>query len=125
MNIPEGILCTRTHEWVLEENNIAIIGLTDWQINKLGDIVVVELPECGVEFQKDECFGTIESVHEADELYMPISGTVVEVNEALINSPELINEDAFENWFIKVKPSDFQNDTEGLLEYSDYIDEMS
>ena len=124
MNIPEGILCSKTHEWVAEEDNLATIGLTDWAVEQLGDIVFVELPEVGSNFSKDEAFATIESVKAASEIYMPVSGVVVEVNEELINSPELINEDAFASWLIKVKPENFQEDSQGLMEYNDYKDEV-
>ena len=125
MNTPEGILCTRTHEWVLEDDNTVLIGLTDWRAQQLGDIVVIELPEANIEIEKDEIFATIESVREACELYMPVGGEIIEVNEKLINSPDLINEDSYKNWLIKIKPSNFQQDSEGLMEYNDYIDEVS
>ena len=125
MNIPDKILCARTHEWVSETEDGALIGLTDWSIQEMGDIVFIELPEVGSVFSKDEVFATIESVRSASEIYMPVGGEVIEVNEKLINSPELINEDAYESWFIKIKPDDFQEDSQGLMEYSDYIDEVS
>ena len=123
MDIPEGILCSRTHAWVLESDNEVTIGLTDWQAQQLGDIVFVELPEKDTEYSKDEVFATIESVRGACELYMPVECKVTDVNEQLINSPELINEDCYNNWLIKVKPYNFQEDSEGLIEYVDYIDE--
>ena len=90
MNIPEGILCSKTHEWVMEEDSQAVIGLTDWAVEQLGDIVFIELPEVGASFSKDEVFATIESVKAASEIYMPVGGEILEVNEELINSPELI-----------------------------------
>lgn len=124
MTIPEGILCSKTHEWVAQEDNIATIGLTDIIAQQAGDIVFIELPEVGTKFSKDEVFATFESVKAANEIYMPVSGEVIEVNETLINSPELINESAFEAWLIKVKPDNFQEDTQGLLEYIDYKDEI-
>ncbi len=124
MTIPEGILCSKTHEWVAQEENVAVIGLTDWAVEQLGDIVFVELPEVGSSFAKDEVFATIESVKAASEIYMPVGGEVVEVNEALINSPELINEDAFGSWLIKINPDNFQDDSQGLMEYDDYKDEV-
>ena len=124
MYLPDGILCSKTHEWVSEEENIAIIGLTDWVIEQLGDIVFIELPEIGTYFAKNEAFATIESVKAANEIYMPVSGKIIEINENLINSPELINEDAFSAWLVKIAPDDFQDDAQGLLEYSDYIDEV-
>ena len=124
MNIPDGILCSKTHEWVLEEEENAVIGLTDWAIEQLGDVVFIELPEIGSSFAKDEVFATIESVKAASEIYMPVAGEVVEINESLINSPELLNEDAFASWLIKIKPENFQEDSQGLMEYNDYKDEV-
>ena len=124
MNIPDGILCSKTHEWVQDQDSQAVIGLTDWAVEQLGDVVFVELPEVGSTFSKDEVFATIESVKAASEIYMPVGGEIVEVNEQLINSPELINEDAFDAWLVKIKPSNFQEDSQGLLEYNDYKDEV-
>ena len=91
--VPEGILCSNTHEWVLEEGSFCTIGLTDYAIEQLGDVVFVELPEIGSEFAKNEVFATIESVKAASEIYMPVGGKDIEVNEELINSPEIINVD--------------------------------
>lgn len=124
MNIPDGILCSKTHEWVQENEDLAVIGLTDYAIEQLGDIVFIELPEVGSNYAKDEVFATIESVKAASEIYMPVGGEIVEINEELINSPELINEDAFNAWLVKIKPQDFQNDSIGLMEYNDYKDEV-
>ena len=126
MIIPEGILCAKTHEWAYEdiEHNIITIGLTDLIINKLGEIVSVELPEIGTTYSKDEVFATIESVKSASEAYMPIAGEVIEINEQLINSPELINESPFEAWLIKIKATNFQEDSQNLIEYDDYKDEI-
>ncbi len=115
-NAPEGILCSKTHEWALEDGNNIIIGLTDYAIEQLGDIVFVELPEVGSEFVKNEVFATIESVKAAEEIYMPIGGKVIEINEELINSPELINEDVWEKgWLIKIESSTYQEDSLGLF----------
>ncbi len=122
--VPDGILCSKSHEWVLENEDTAIIGLTDWAVNELGDIVFVELPEVGASFVKDETFATIESVKAASEIYMPVGGEVIEVNEKLIKSPELINEDSFENWLIKIKPVNFKEDSQTLMDYTDYIEEV-
>ena len=124
MNIPDGILCSKTHEWVMEDQDCAVIGLTDWAVEQLGDVVFIELPEVGSNYSKDEVFATIESVKAASEIYMPVGGEVVEVNEALINSPELINEDTFGSWLIKINPTNFQEDSQGLMEYDDYKDEV-
>jgi len=125
LNIPEGILCSRNHEWVLEQNDETLIGITDWQVNSMGDIVSVELPECGSYFSKGELFATVESVRSACELFMPVAGEIIEVNVILINSPDLINEDTYNNWLIKIKADNFQEDSQGLIEYIDYIDEVS
>ena len=124
MTMPDGILCAKTHEWILEEDNKATIGLTDYAIEQLGDIVFIELPEVGASYAKEEVFATIESVKAASEIYMPVSGKVIEVNEKLTNSPELLNEDAFENWLVKLECDNFQQDSQGLLEYNDYKDEV-
>ncbi len=124
MTMPDGILCAKTHEWILEEDNKATIGLTDYAIEQLGDIVFIELPEVGASYAKEEVFATIESVKAASEIYMPVSGKIIEVNEKLTNSPELLNEDAFENWLVKIECDNFQQDSQGLLEYNDYKDEV-
>ena len=104
MTIPEGILCSKTHEWISQEENVAVIGLTDWAVEQLGDIVFVELPEVGTEFSQNEVFATIESVKAASEIYMPISGKVVEINEGIVDSPELLNDEAHaDKWLIKIE----------------------
>lgn len=126
IKIPEGILCSNTHEWVLEEDEYCTVGLTDYAVETLGDIVFVELPEIGMEFAKNEVFATIESVKAASEIYMPIGGKIVEINESLINSPETINEDPYEKgWLIKIKSDSIQEDSVGLLEYEDYKEEVA
>ncbi len=123
---PEGILCSKTHEWALESDNVITIGLTDYAIEELGDIVFVELPEVDSEFAKNEVFATIESVKAATEIYMPVGGRIVEINEELLNSPELMNEDVWEKgWLVKIESDTFQEDSLGLLEYEDYKDEVT
>lgn len=122
MNIPEGILLSSSGEWVLEESDCVLVGLCDKKLDEIGDVVVVELPEVGASFLKDEAFATVETVREADELYLPVGGEIIEVNENLINSPELLNDDCFENWIVKIAPSDFSKDSEGLMEYDDYLE---
>ena len=124
--VPEGILCSNTHVWVLEEGSFCTIGLTDYAIEQLRDVVFVELPEIGSEFAKNEVFATIESVKAASEIYMPVGGKVIEVNEELINSPEIINEDPYEKgWLIKIEPGNLADDSVGLLEYEDYKEEVA
>ncbi len=123
---PEGILCSKTHEWALETDNVITIGLTDYAIEELGDIVFVELPEVNSEFAKNEVFATIESVKAASEIYMPVGVIIVEINEELLNSPELMNEDVWEKgWLVKIESDTYQEDSLGLLEYEDYKDEVT
>jgi glycine cleavage system H protein len=121
VEIPEGLLCTKTHEYVYEADDLSVIGITGHAVEQLGDIVFIELPEIGAEFHKGEVFGTIESVKAASELYMPISGKVVEINEGLIAKPELINIDCYrKGWFIKVEPTD-KDELNNTMEYEDYL----
>lgn len=121
----ESMLCTKTHEYVLEQDNKYVIGITDYAIEQLGDIVFIELPEVGAEFAKNEVFATVESVKAASEIYMPISGKVAEINEEVVNSPELLNDEAYENkWLIKIESSADQVEFADLLDYSDYKEEV-
>ena len=121
----ESMLCTKTHEYVLEQDGKYEIGITDYAIEQLGDIVFIELPETGAKFAKNEAFATIESVKAASEIYMPISGKVVEVNEEVVNSPELLNDETYENkWLIKIESSADQVEFADLLDYSDYKEEI-
>ena len=124
---PEGILCSKTHEWILDNgDNTFTIGLTDYAVEQLGDIVFVELPEVDGEYQKDEFFATIESVKAASEIYMPVAGKIIEINEKLINSPETVNEDVWgSGWLVKIEASNWQEDSIGLLEYEDYTETVS
>lgn len=124
MTLTEGMLCSKTHEYVVERNGEYIVGLTDFAIEQLGDIVFLELPEVGSSFAKGEVFATIESVKAASEIYMPVSGTIKEVNEALVDSPEMMNESPLENgWLAKIDCDNFAGDTIDLLEYEDYKEE--
>ena len=95
-----------SHEWVKLDGDIATIGISDYAQHALGNIVYVDMPEVGDEVNQGDDFGAVESVKAASDLISPISGEVVEVNEELVDKPELINEDAFNNWIIKVKVSD-------------------
>ena len=102
----EGFYYSESHEFVKVEGNIAIVGITDYAQQQLGNVVYVDMPEVDDEVSQDEDFGAVESVKAASDLISPVSGTVVEVNTALEEHPELINEDAFENWIMKVEMSD-------------------
>ena len=121
----EGMLCTKTHEYVLEQGGKYTIGLTDYAVEQLGDIVFVELPEVGATFAKNESFATVESVKAASEIYMPISGTIAEVNEDIISNPELLNEDPLGNaWLVKIDSNAEDIEYKDLLDYSDYKEEV-
>ncbi len=122
----DNSLCTKTHEYLLElENGKYEVGITDYAIEQLGDIVFIELPEVGTEFVKNEVFATIESVKAASEIYMPISGKISEINEEVVNSPELLNDEAYENkWLIKMDSSADQIEFADLMDYSDYKEEI-
>ena len=121
----ENMLCTKTHEYVLEEGENYAVGITDYAIEQLGDIVFIELPEVGSTFSKNEAFATIESVKAASEIYMPISGEVVEVNEEIVDSPELLNDESYDNkWFVKIKSDADQVEFADLMDYSDYKEEI-
>ena len=103
MKIVEGLKYSKDHEWVKVEGNLATIGITDFAQHALGDIVYIELPEIGDTIGKDETFGVVESVKAASDVYLPVSGTIVKINEALVDEPELVNADAFENWIVCVE----------------------
>ena len=99
----EGIKYADSHEWVKVEGNIGFIGISDYAQHSLGDIVYVDLPSEGDEISKGEEFGAVESVKAASDLYSPVSGTIIEINSELESAPELINQDAYANWIIKVE----------------------
>ena len=121
----ESMLCTKTHEYVLEQGDTYEVGITDYAIEQLGDIVFIELPEVSATFSKNEAFATIESVKAASEIYMPISGEVVEINEEIVDSPELLNDESYENkWFVKIKSDANQVEFADLMDYSDYKEEI-
>lgn len=125
MSLTEKILCSKTHEYILEKDGQYIIGLTDYAIEQLGDIVFLELPDVGAEFAKGEVFATIESVKAASEIYMPIGGKIVEVNETIVDNPEILNESPFEKgWLVKVQSETAAIDSIDLLEYADYREEV-
>ena len=125
MSITEKILCTKSHEYLLEDNGNYIIGLTDYAIEQLGDIVFVELPEVNTEYTKGDTFATIESVKAASEIYMPVSGKIIDVNNAIVNSPEILNEDCYENgWLVKIERTGDDSEFSDLLEYEDYKEEL-
>ena len=115
----EGLYYSESHEYVKVEGEYGYIGITDYAQNALGNVVYVDMPEVDDEIEADSDFGAVESVKAASDLISPVSGTVVEVNEALEDSPELINKDAFENWIIKVKLSNTA-ELESLMDAAAY-----
>ena len=120
MNTPKDLRYTKEHEWVKIEGNKATIGITDFAQSELGDIVFVELPEVGDEISKDQPFGSVESVKTVSELYAPVSGKVVAVNEELSDSPEFVNESPYETaWMITIELSD-EAELEELLDVDAY-----
>lgn len=126
MSLPEDYLYSEEHVWAKQEGDRVRIGVTDFAQAELGDIVFVELPAIGDEILEDEPFGSLESVKSVSELYSPISGKVIEVNEELEGSPELVNESPFEEaWLIEVEPTD-ESELDELLsveEYEEFIEE--
>ena len=126
MSLTEGILCSKSHEYIREHDGEYTLGLTDYAIEQLGDIVFLELPEVGAEFHKGEVFATIESVKATSEIYMPISGKITEVNEAVVDTPEILNESPFEKgWLVKIESETAAVDSVDLLEYEDYKEEIA
>ena len=119
MKIIEGLKYSHDHEWVKVEGNMAYIGITDYAQHSLGDIVYVELPEIGSKIYKDAAFGVVESVKAASDVFLPVSGTIIKVNEAVADDPALLNKDAFENWMLCVE-MDNPVELEQLMSASEY-----
>ncbi|ARC84611.1 glycine cleavage system H protein [Clostridium argentinense CDC 2741] len=119
MSVLDNLLYTKNHEWIRVEGNKAYIGITDYAQRLLGDIVFIELPEEGTEFSKGDAFGVVESVKAASDIYIPVSGNVVEFNEEIIDSPETVNENAYESWMIAVELQD-ESELKELLSPKEY-----
>lgn len=125
MNIPQDLKYTKDHEWVKIDGDIATVGITDFAQGELGDIVYVEVETLDETIDKDEVFGTVEAVKTVSDLFMPLSGEVIEFNEGLEDEPEVVNEDAYgKGWIIKIKLSN-QDEVNDLLDadaYKTHID---
>lgn len=119
LNLPDNVKYTEDHEWALVTGNTVRVGVSDFAQDQLGDIVFVEMPEVGDSFDKGDEFGTLESVKAVSELYSPVSGEVVAVNEELEDKPELINQDPYGTWIIEIKPS-AGDEYDQLLSAADY-----
>ncbi|MBQ8098149.1 MAG: glycine cleavage system protein GcvH [Bacteroidaceae bacterium] len=117
--VVEGLYYTESHEYVKVEGNIGYVGITDYAQSQLGNVVYVDMPEVDDEVTAGEEFGAVESVKAASDLISPVSGTVIEINEALEDAPELVNEDAYANWIMKVELSD-PSELENLLDAKAY-----
>lgn len=115
----EGLFYSESHEYVKVEGDFAYVGITDYAQHALGNVVYVDMPEVDDEVEAGEDFGAVESVKAASDLISPVSGTVVEVNEALEDKPELLNEDAFANWIMKVEMSD-KTELDNLMDAAAY-----
>lgn len=128
MAIPSDLKFTKEHEWVMVDgDSVATIGITDFAQESLGDITFVQLPKEGEEIRKDDPFGVVESVKAVSDLYAPVTGRVMEVNQPLLSAPELLNEDPYnDGWLIKVEMKE-ASDTEDLMsadEYKGYVEEQ-
>ena len=120
MHIPEELKYTKDHEWARIDGDVATIGITDYAQSELGDIVYVELPEVGFETKQMESFGTIEAVKAVSDLFAPLSGEVVEVNNNLADQPEIMNKDPYgDGWIIKIRVSN-KSELDGLLDKAKY-----
>ena len=118
MNFPAELKYSKSHEWLKEEDGVSVIGISDFAQDALGDVVFVNLPEVGDDTAAGEAFGDVESVKAVSDLISPVSGTVCEVNEDLLDQPELLNEDPYGTWIIKVETV---TDTEELLDAAAYV----
>ncbi len=120
MKVPEGLYYTEDHEWLKVENGAGTMGITDFAQEELGDIVFVELPEVGDDFQQHDNFGVIESVKAVSDLYIPVSGEITGINEKLLDQPELVNDEPYqEGWIVKIKLSD-EGELDELMDAEDY-----
>ena len=125
MNVPNDLKYTKDHEWVRVEGDVAVVGITDYAQGELGDIVYVEIETVGDSLEAEEVFGTVEAVKTVSDLFMPLSGEVLEMNSALEANPESVNNDPYgDGWMIKIKMSD-ASQVDGLLSASDYEQSIS
>jgi len=119
MKILKDLLYTKDHEWVKAQGNEAYIGITDYAQHALGDIVFVDLPEIGQEFEAGDNFSAVESVKAASDIYIPISGKILNINEALSDDPALINQDPYENWLVLIEIKD-ESQLKNLMNSEEY-----
>jgi len=122
MNFPKELKYSKTHEWLKVEDGVAVIGLTDFAQDELGDIVFINLPEEGDEFGVDDVFADVESVKAVSDINTPVAGSVTEVNEELLDAPEKINEAPYEAWLVKMEVSEEADDLMSAEEYEAFIE---
>ena len=121
-NIPDDLHYSKDHEWVRVDGNVAIVGITDYAQDSLGDVVYVELPKVGDDFAANESFGSVESVKAVSEVFSPVSGEIVGINEALADTPEKVNQDPYgDGWMIRVKMSN-PGEVDSMLTAAEYED---
>jgi glycine cleavage system H protein len=124
-NIPENLRYSKDHEWISVDGDVASIGITDYAQHSLGDVVYIDLPRAGDKFGTHEAFGSVESVKAVSEIFTPVSGEVVEVNEGLNDTPEKVNSDPYgEAWFIKLK-MDNPGEADAMLSWAEYEEYLS
>ena len=127
--IPEALRYTKEHEWIIVEGEKCRVGITDYAQKSLHEVVYVDLPQIGKQLSQSEVFGTVESVKAVSELYSPVSGEIMERNERLVQSPELVNQEPYgAGWIVVVKPSRLEADTKALLtaeSYASYLEELA
>jgi glycine cleavage system H protein len=120
-DVPDGLHYTKEHEWMMVENGLCRVGVTDYAQKSLHEVVYVDLPQLGKILSQNAAFGTVESVKAVSELYSPVSGDIAERNEKLVQSPELVNQDPYgAGWIVIVKPSHLQEDMRALLSAESY-----
>ena len=125
MNVPKELKYTKDHEWLSLDGDVATVGVTDFAQSELGDVVYVEVETLDETLEKEEVFGTVEAVKTVSDLFMPISGEVIEFNEKVETNPEVVNEDPYgEGWMIKIRVSD-ENEINELLSADEYEGEIS
>lgn len=119
IKVLKGLKYASSHEWIKVEGNVGIVGISDYAQDSLGNIVFLDAPEVGDVIDKGEEFGVLESVKAASDLYLPVGGEIIEVNEKLLDNPELLNESAFDNWILKIKITDL-SELDDLLTAEEY-----
>lgn len=126
MSVPSDLLYTEDHEWAREDGDVVVVGISDYAQDELGDVVYVELPLVGDSVSQRNPFGVVESVKAASDLFSPVSGEVAEVNNALEDAPELVNNDPYgDGWMMKVKPANWDTEKENLMDAAAYEEMVS